>query len=446
MQRNHLEDSADDDSDPGKIKFEQSPCAYASTSESRPISNKNTGKKRVKKRIDSSSESPEAGSTNGVSANESDTSQPRKRRRLIRGRRTGSILNEDADEDEDDSLLGEVDENNIVEARLRTRSKKSAFAQNLERLQRRRRGQDVNSENENDEDASDSETSASHETPEYFEGARPTELFEISHEKLIVNESDDDGFIVEDDSDQEKIPELPAMFSMGTFQDLSHHFKVICQLFVHVAVQQPGQRANYFSVPFAVVRRKLLGLRDSWVASSIWKPNFRKPLETYPAFHLEQLDFAVPLCDACNLGKRVATLRGVLGGLEYNKLTYEPLRESDSTVEHIDWNLGRFCAARAKVFHEFTHWEHILYHDLRIEIDTLRNASEANQTSSTDRRVFIPVTKGPAPPSDLTDADGIMDWLDGRGVINAEWIKIKDMMEHAQKLEGKGMEEDIELG
>jgi hypothetical protein len=39
-----------------------------------------------------------------------------------------------------------------------------------------------------------------------------------------------------------------------------------------------------------------------------------------------------------------------------------------------------------------------------------------------------------------------MDWLDGRGVINAEWTKINDMMERAQKLEGKVVEEDIELG
>lgn len=51
---------------------------------------------------------------------------------------------------------------------------------------------------------------------------------------------DEDAFIVEDDNTA--VVELPAEFSMGTYQDLIHHFKIICQLFVHLAVHNVEDR------------------------------------------------------------------------------------------------------------------------------------------------------------------------------------------------------------
>ena len=42
---------------------------------------------------------------------------------------------------------------------------------------------------------------------------------------------------------------------------------------------------------------------------------------------------------------------------------------------------------------------------------------------------------GRKPPDDITDADGIMDWLDQRGVIEMEWQKLKDIMDSARNLE-----------
>ena len=50
----------------------------------------------------------------------------------------------------------------------------------------------------------------------------------------------DDSFIIEDDGTI--APELPTEFSMSTYQDIMHHFKIICQLFLHLAVQQPADR------------------------------------------------------------------------------------------------------------------------------------------------------------------------------------------------------------
>lgn len=76
-------------------------------------------------------------------------------------------------------------------------------------------------------------------------------------------------------------------------------------------------------MPLNVARRKIVGLRDSLVASSVWRPDFKKSLETYPVFTLAHLDFAVPACDACHLGGRMSTLNGRLSGTPYDCLGFE---------------------------------------------------------------------------------------------------------------------------
>lgn len=62
-----------------------------------------------------------------------------------------------------------------------------------------------------------------------------------------------------------------------------------------------------------------MGLRDSLVASSVWRLEFKKSLENYPEFSLTELDYAVPGCDACHLGGRRSTRIGRLGGIPYDK-------------------------------------------------------------------------------------------------------------------------------
>ena len=57
-------------------------------------------------------------------------------------------------------------------------------------------------------------------------------------------EDDDmDDFVVEDDG--VAIPELPVAFSRRTHQDSSHDFKVVCQLFVHLAMMPVGERRSF---------------------------------------------------------------------------------------------------------------------------------------------------------------------------------------------------------
>ncbi|TFK55040.1 hypothetical protein OE88DRAFT_1805440 [Heliocybe sulcata] len=374
-----------------------------------------------------------------------------KRRRLVKGHRPSTP----SDAEDDDSLLEEVDTKTIIEDRFRSRSKKSAFQRNLEKMKRKKRGQAVESSEEEELEEEDGIVIP-------FKEARPDNSHgddDDSESENTEQDEVDDSFIVEDDS-QVVTAELPSEFSMNTFQDLAHHFKIICQLFVHVAVQPPEKRHDYmetalkdeeyFRVPLHIARRKLTGMRDSLVASSVWRPDFKGPLEKYPNLEVVALEVTIPHCDACHLGSRVSTLLGRVSGEPYDKLGFEATFDSDSdsgesdddedpsSKVHREFNLGRFCARRTRVFHEFSHWEYATYQTLLCEIDELR--------ATNGKRGFIRVAfaGGVQAPEDLDDADGVMEWLDQRGIVEMEWRRVKDMMARARNLEvaSKRGEED----
>lgn len=61
----------------------------------------------------------------------------------------------------------------------------------------------------------------------------------MSDEDSVDENGGDDDFIVEDDG---IVATLPAEFSMTTYQDLAHHFKIVCQYFVHLAVSSETAR------------------------------------------------------------------------------------------------------------------------------------------------------------------------------------------------------------
>jgi hypothetical protein len=76
-----------------------------------------------------------------------------------------------------------------------------------------------------------------------FTGARPdtsSDGSSSSEENFQVPE--DNSFIVEDD---DAPAELPMQYSMNTHQDLAHHFKIICQLFVYLAVRPVSERHSF---------------------------------------------------------------------------------------------------------------------------------------------------------------------------------------------------------
>lgn len=89
---------------------------------------------------------------------------------------------------------------------------------------------------------------------------------------------------------------------------------------------------EYFAVPLQMMRRKVSGLRDSLVSSSVWRPEFKKALEDYPDFELTALDFTVPSCDACRMGGRMSSLVGRVGGSLYNMDGFEPVYSLSRTM------------------------------------------------------------------------------------------------------------------
>ncbi|KIK57796.1 hypothetical protein GYMLUDRAFT_45988 [Collybiopsis luxurians FD-317 M1] len=357
-----------------------------------------------------------------------DLPQPPRRRKLVKGTRPAP--RSDAEESD------EVEPERIIESRFRSRNKKTEFQKNLERLKRKKQGKPMDDAEDEDEVEEEQETSP-------FKGAAP----DSDHNSLFDGSESDgsESFIVEDDGTGAAV--LPIEFSMDTHQDLSYHFKTIFQFFVHIAVHPPAERhafmeqqmknEEYFSVPLAVARRKILGLRDSLVASSVWRPEFKAPLEKYPELDLSQLDFAVPGCDACHLGARMSTLIGRLLGQPYDRLGYRDLDDDEGSVldengSRAEFHLGRFCARRTRVYHDLSHWEYMLFKTISDEVDDL-HISE--QEKGAGRFVKVAWAGGLKPPKDLQDADGICDWLDQRKIIEMEWEKLKGVMERARGLD-----------
>jgi hypothetical protein len=70
------------------------------------------------------------------------------------------------------------------------------------------------------------------------------------------DDDDDDNFIVEDDNAGPG-PELPIAFRNQ--QDLAYHFKIICQLLVHLATRRPEERHEFAIEAF---KRECIGILD----------------------------------------------------------------------------------------------------------------------------------------------------------------------------------------
>jgi hypothetical protein len=268
--------------------------------------------------------------------------------------------------------------------------------------------------------------------------------------------------------------ELPIEFSRANSEPLQFQFKIVCQLFVVLAMDLPADRRetmefameqNYFLIAMRKMRAALSGLRDSLVKSQVWRPEIAHALETYPILEMTVLEGRLNGCEACHLVDRVSSHKAILNGAAYDKLGFEVRNglsssflpdacilqptpvdpeedeasdgetddgesgvESDgnsSTNDDEDrkeFNVGRFCARRATVFHELTHWEITLFSSL---------SDEVNQR-----------------PAHLTNSNDIVEWLASRGVIQEEWQSIKELMERSRNLEvdGKKDEECIIYG
>ena len=123
----------------------------------------------------------------------------------------------------------------------------------LNQTTERKRGEAMTSESSEDEDESDDHTPFVSSKPHQHDTDDDSDdssgdISAAEHQREDVELA---GFI-EEDGDA-VATELPPEFSMNTFQDLVHHFKIICQLFVHLAVQRRQDRR-------AFMERSLKGL------------------------------------------------------------------------------------------------------------------------------------------------------------------------------------------
>lgn len=87
----------------------------------------------------------------------------------------------------------------------------------------------------------DDQDSSTEDEDRPFSGARP----HIDGDSKASGDSEDEGLSGFIEEDSGVALELPTEYSMNTFQDLMHHFKIICQLFVHLAVQDVDDRQSF---------------------------------------------------------------------------------------------------------------------------------------------------------------------------------------------------------
>lgn len=116
-------------------------------------------------------------------------------------------------------------------------------------------------------------------------------------------------------------------YQMARYQNLEYHFKVISQFLIHLIIRGPTyareRRKQYYRSSYDAISRKLQGQKDSLVTSSVWKPDFKTSLETYPELvvsHLDEIEYG---CDACHLTGRLSRFSGELRGKAYDRETLE---------------------------------------------------------------------------------------------------------------------------
>lgn len=122
-------------------------------------------------------------------------------------------------------------------------------------------------------------------------------------------------------------PVHAEQYQMARYQNLEYHFKVISQFLIHLIIRGPTyareRKKQYYRASYDAISRKLQGQKDSLVTSSVWKPDFKSSLETYPELvvsHLDEIEYG---CDACHLTGRLSRFSGELRGKAYDRETFE---------------------------------------------------------------------------------------------------------------------------
>ncbi|KAG8829951.1 hypothetical protein FRC17_005745 [Serendipita sp. 399] len=389
--------------------------------------------------------------------------KPKKRRVLKKGLRPTA---------EEEDVMQDLDQDVIIESRLRKPGKKSAFTKNLERRRRQRLGLPPGPDSSENE-ATDENSSDAGFKP--IPGARgPAGSSPVESDEASSVGTDD--FVVEDDAGDSTTVELPLQFSMHRAQPLAVSFKVFFQLLVHIACQpshlresyvkerlsREGNTTDYLKNALGQLRKHVSSVRDSQVASSLWKYDFRNALEKRPDITIIPID-PEPFCDACRRSSAISTQQAHLKGEPYRPLSFQPLKQSDdSTSEssssdsgessetddnsdrearhnHGDndeeeddddetktFNLGQHCARRVSLFHAFTHWEYELFQIVERKVLEIETSNRKRRRKNKTTKII-----------DTDDPDNIVIHLENRNVINARWRHLEALMQQANNIEAK---------
>ncbi|KAG8838179.1 hypothetical protein FRC18_005943 [Serendipita sp. 400] len=342
---------------------------------------------------------------------DSDEAKPKKRRVLKKGLRPTA---------EEEDVMEDLDQDVIIESRLRKPAKQSAFSKNLERrrsdLNYTRRfmwsyvsiGQRLglpSDPEESDDGESGSGNGSEDETSfKPIPGARKLGS-PISVESDEASSGGTEDFVVEDDGDNSVAMELPLQFSMHRAQPLAVSFKVFFQLLVHIACQPSHLREIYVKERLSreddttlylqnavgQLRKHLSSIRDSQVASSLWKYNFRNALEVKPELTVIQID-PEPFCAACRRNSAISTQQAQLQGEPYRPLSFQ---------------YALFQLVEEKV--------------LKIETSNRKRRKKGNA-----KRII-----------DTEDPDNIVVYLENKNVIDSQWRLLETYIRQAGNIEAR---------
>ncbi|WPG99235.1 Hypothetical protein R9X50_00204600 [Acrodontium crateriforme] len=332
------------------------------------------------------------------------------RRRLKKKQRQLSAQ-EQADLEEDIDFIGESSD---VDSSRRPRDsqsvKKNARLEALERLKRKRAGNNEELEPVEEEE----------EEEEGVEGYEGSENGIIGYEDNGSNEQDDedddtpqivssrqmfaatqeDEDFIEEDED---VPgsatraAIPIQFTPYATLSAKKLFKFAIEWMVQKKINPAFQlRDELYTLTFKKLNDEVQGLAGSKFKSSAWTSDFTLALQARPELTAEQFQaFDVSdeggggdRCDACNRSGHPATYRVQFSGKPYNPETLEEVENpddnddsdsdsdsdsEDSDTEQVDslgrvippasreYMVGRFCMANARMAHALQHWRWSLY-------------------------------------------------------------------------------------
>ncbi|EJT45616.1 hypothetical protein A1Q1_05765 [Trichosporon asahii var. asahii CBS 2479] len=335
--------------------------------------------------------------------------KPRKRRR--------SNLHPDPDdepasaatEDEDARAEIEMDEPERFTATTRLReTKESAWAANLRRLKESRGGN----------------------AAEYVSSGSDKDEGDWAYER----EDELDDFLVSDDG--EMLEELPEEFSHKR-ESTEYKFKVVFQYLLLLAIKGPDilplskSNADYFGRQLRDVRNLMKGFRDS-ISSTLWKPEFRKALETYPIWKQADLTEREQYCDGCNRRNQHCYHTAWLRGQPYDRESHEVLDASDSEdaeedTEDDDRVLGNMVPAEGTRLSRAPALgaPDVLLYQVAVQRPYMSSGEQRDLASR--RRISAGLvrkfSRGPL-PNDVEDVDEVTEWMDSQGLMrdSLDWL------------------------